>query len=188
LFSLQKNIVQSQDSSNKGEHLLIFLIGFMGTGKTRWGKTWALQAGYSFVDLDEEIEKEEGASVGDIFAQKGEEYFRQQEAAILRQVAGTGNAIIACGGGTPCFYDNMEWMNEHGTTVLLDAGAPFILGNIQKQPGTRPLLNGMSEQEILTFIEGKLLDRAVFYHKALVTIDAEIAGPNTINDILSFKK
>jgi shikimate kinase len=160
----------------------------MATGKTRWGKAWASEAGYSFVDLDEEIEKEERATVAEIFANRGEEHFRLVEAAVLRQVAERGNTIIACGGGTPCFYDNMEWMNAHGTTVLLEAGAPFILGNMQKQPGTRPLLNGMNGEEIITFIEKKILERAVFYHKALITIDAEIAGPQTINDILSFKK
>ncbi len=160
----------------------------MGTGKTHWGKLWALQAGYSFVDLDAEIEKETGVSVADIFAGKGEDYFRQREATILRQMLGKEKTIIACGGGAPCFFNNMKWMNTNGTTVLLNAGPGFILQNIKKQTGTRPLLSGMSDEEIVSFIKTKLVERAFFYNQAHIITNAEHPGKHTFDEIFLFKR
>ena len=103
-----------------------FIIGFMGTGKSNWGKQWAALHNMSFLDLDELIEKAEEKSVVDIFEKAGEDYFRVKETSILRDQCLQQNTIISCGGGTPCFNDNMAWMNEHGFTIYLSASAPYI--------------------------------------------------------------
>jgi shikimate kinase len=166
---------------------LVFLVGFMGTGKTHWGKIWAEKLHYLFVDLDEVIEKDEGISVHEIFENKGEDYFRMKEAETLRQMRSEENTVIACGGGTPCFFDNMAWMNANGVSVLLKANAGFILQNIRKQLGKRPLLKDMNEEEMLSFIETKLAERETFYNKATITLDAQTAGINSIDKVISLK-
>lgn len=160
----------------------------MGTGKTHWGKIWAEKLHYLFVDLDDAIEAAEHSTVHDIFEDKGEAYFRRKEAETLRQLSQKENAIIACGGGTPCFFDNMEWMNAHGITVLLSSGAGYILENIKKQVGKRPLLNGMNDDEMFSFIESKLSERMDFYNKAAFIVDAQTAGTDSIDQIISLKK
>ena len=108
----------------------IFLIGFMGSGKTYWGKIWAAKCGLQFLDLDEVIEQEEKKSVDKIFEQNGEAYFRQRETEVLKTFTQKQNCIIACGGGTPCFNNNMQWMNDNGTTVYLLATPNQILQRV----------------------------------------------------------
>ena len=162
---------------------LIFLVGFMGTGKTHWGKIWAEKINFSFIDLDDVIEQEEHCSISQIFEKKGEGYFRQKEAAALRLMKLQKKTIIACGGGTPCFFENMQWMNENGITVLLQAEPAFILKNIERQQGQRPLITGMNITEQLFFIEKKLKERELFYSEATIQLDAEAAGENTIDYI-----
>src|SRR6187401_1227795 len=98
----------------------IFLVGFMGSGKTYWGKIWAQKNAMNFFDLDALIEEQEKKTIAAIFETEGEEYFREKEAMVLRTLPGANDCIIACGGGTPCYHDNMKWMNEHGGTVYLD--------------------------------------------------------------------
>lgn len=108
----------------------IFIIGFMGSGKTYWGKKWARQSGLAFFDLDEEIEKQEGKTIAAIFEEDGEDYFRKIEATALRAFTNNKNCLISCGGGTACFNNNMQWMNEHGATLYLFATPQYIF--IQK--------------------------------------------------------
>ena len=161
----------------------IFLVGFMGTGKSYWGKIWADKINFSFIDLDEMIEHEEHCSIAQIFEKKGEDYFRQKEATTLRLMKQHKKTIIACGGGTPCFFENMQWMNENGITVLLQADAAYILKNIERQPGQRPLIKGKNITEQLLFIEKKLKDRELFYSEADIQLDAEAADENSIDYI-----
>ena len=115
--------------------MTFFLVGFMGSGKTHWGKIWAVANGFTFIDLDEAIEITEGKLITTIFEDKGEEYFRTIEAAALRTCTGLSNTIIACGGGTPCFKENMQWMNEQGITIYLSSTATEILERVLKQAG-----------------------------------------------------
>jgi shikimate kinase len=107
--------------------MLFFLIGFMGSGKSHWGKLWAAEYKLGFIDMDEEIEIRERKSVSEIFDSKGEDYFRSVEAGLLRTYEEIGSSIIACGGGTPCFHNNLKWMNEHGLTIYLSATPEQIL-------------------------------------------------------------
>ena len=150
----------------------IFLLGFMGSGKTYWGKIWADKLGCSFIDLDELIEKREQASITDIFEKKGEEIFRLLETKMLRDLARHEDSIIACGGGTPCFHDNISWMNEKGRTVYLSAPASYLFERIKSEKAKRPLIKNVNEAELLFFTEQKLKERLPVYEKANITLDA----------------
>lgn len=162
----------------------IFLIGFMGTGKTHWGKIWAARHNYSFVDLDEAIEKNEQNTVAGIFETRGEDYFRQKEAIMLRTMDEYTNTIISCGGGTPCFFDNITWMNEHGTVVFLEATSAFILKNILTGENKRPLVKKLNEAELLFFVEQTLKERNGFYQQAGIILKAEDLQDTSIDSII----
>ena len=174
----------NQHSHNLPSGKRIFIVGFMGTGKSHWGKLWALRHQLTFIDLDVLIENAEPQSVVDIFENAGEEYFRVKEASILRDQLMHENCIISCGGGTPCFYDNMEWMNENGYTVYLSATAPYMLKNIMDEKEKRPLIKNVNEAELLFFVEQKLKERLPFYSKASLTLDAATLDENSLSQLL----
>ena len=155
---------------------VIFLIGFMGSGKTYWGKIWAQKNGLDFYDLDEIIEAQEGRSIAAIFEKEGEEYFRKKEREALRTFSLKDNCVIACGGGAACFNNNMQWMNENGITVYLSATPQYILLRIKEEKDKRPLINKLNEAELLFFIEQKLKERESFYNQAKIILPA--AGLN----------
>ncbi len=161
----------------------IFLIGFMGSGKTHWGKLWAAKSGKQFFDLDEVIEQEEKKSVAEIFSQNGEAYFRNKEMQMLQTFATKQNCIIACGGGTPCFNNNMQWMNVNGTTVYLFATANEIFNRVITEQQKRPLIKDFSPQELLTFIENKLQEREIYYLQAKITLPVSAITADSINSI-----
>lgn len=148
----------------------VFLVGFMGSGKTHWGKIWAVNTRRSFIDLDEIIEKTAGKSIADIFEAKGEDHFREMEASALRSCALVQNSIIACGGGTPCFYDNMKWMNGHGTTIYISCTVPEILQRVKLELKKRPLIKKLNKSELIFFIEQKLKEREPFYEQAKISV------------------
>jgi shikimate kinase len=157
--------------------MLIFLVGFMGSGKTHWGKRWSLAYDIPFVDLDDAIETAEGKTIPAIFAAHGETYFRDLETKILRDFAQQKNIIIACGGGTPCFHDNMQWMNEHGITVYITSPAEVIIRRVMVQQETRPLLKDLSPAELLAYIEQTIERREPYYTQAKITlIEADITN------------
>jgi shikimate kinase len=169
------------------KHQRIFLIGFMGTGKSHWGKLWAQKNGMGFYDMDELIEQAENQTVVDIFENAGEDYFRVKEASILRSQLEQENCIIACGGGAACFNGNMEWMNEHGFTVYLTAPASFLLQRIMDEKEKRPLVKNVNEAELLFFIEQKLKEREPFYNQAKAVLDATTLTENSLAALLSLK-
>lgn len=144
----------------------IFLIGFMGSGKTHWGRIWAGKYGLNFVDLDELIEQQQGLSVAHIFDTYGEEHFRLLEKDALHSCEKLEHTIIASGGGTPCFFDNMEWMNLHGTTIYLPCEPPEILRRVSLEKEKRPLFSKLNPEEFLEFIQIKLAERQPYYNKA----------------------
>ena len=146
----------------------------MGSGKSHWGKLWAAEYKLGFIDIDEEIEIAERKSVSEIFASKGETYFRSVEAAMLRTYKTESSSIIACGGGTPCFHDNMKWMNEHGLTIYLSATPEEILRRLMKtqQQNQRPLISKLNQAELLFFIEKKMKERELFYNQANIILDS----------------
>lgn len=147
---------------------LIFLIGFMGSGKSFTGRRLAQRLALPFIDLDELIEQEAGRSIPRIFQEDGEAAFRKLEAETLRSLENRTPAVIACGGGTPCFHDNMEWMNTHGLTVFLDPPVAVIADRLQREMDHRPLLQGLTAGALQSFIEARLQERRPFYQQATV--------------------
>jgi shikimate kinase len=173
----------SHNSPFRGLGGMIFLIGFMGSGKTYWGRVWSQKLSIDFYDLDEVIEKNEGKTIAAIFEKDGEDHFRRIEAAALRTFSEKENCIIACGGGTACFNDNMQWMNENGTTIYLSATPPYILSRVKEEKDKRPLINKHNEAELLFFIEQKLKEREPFYNQAKITLPVTELNENTLSTI-----
>ena len=163
----------------------IFITGFMGSGKTFWGKIWAKENHLKFFDLDEQIEKKLGQSVAKIFEKKGEEYFREMERYVLRKFSQKNNFILACGGGTPCFFDNLIWMNEEGITVYLQSPPKEILDRIINETIERPLLKKLNQSELLFFIEQKLKEREPFYKQAKHILYTNLITIDSLSEIIS---
>jgi shikimate kinase len=160
--------LQGNERSSGGK---VFLIGFMGSGKTHWGKIWAEKNGLNFYDLDEIVEAKAGKPIAAIFEKEGEEHFRKMETEALQTFTKKDNCIIACGGGAACFNDNMQWMNENGTTVYLLATPQYILSRVKaEEKAKRPLINKLNEAELLFFIEQKLKEREPFYTQAKIIL------------------
>ena len=146
--------------------MLIFIIGYMGAGKTTFGKKLASQLSYRFYDLDELIEMRHGKSITSIFNDLSEEGFREIEREILLEHLDDQNTVIATGGGTPCFFDNMELMNQKGITVFLDIEVETIVERILNDSKLRPLLQNIPENERFSFITRHLEERKTYYQKA----------------------
>ena len=144
----------------------ILLVGFMAAGKTTLGKALAKDLGLQFVDLDLYIESRYHATVSQIFAERGEEGFRQIERNMLHEVAEFEDVIIATGGGTPCFFDNMEYMNAQGTTVFLDASVDVIFTRLTIARTQRPLVDGKTDEELRSYITETLNRRLPYYSRA----------------------
>jgi shikimate kinase len=153
--------------------MLIFIIGFMGCGKSYLGKIWAAENNLHFCDVDTIIEQEEGQTIATIFKTKGEDYFRQKEKEVLQQIGRLQNTIVACGGGTPCFYDNITWMKNAGTVIFLNETVEKILLNIAKDEQVRPLLLNMSDTEKKEFVQEKLAERLDIYKKSDIILSTE---------------
>lgn len=151
----------------------IFLIGFMGSGKSHWGHIWALKNGYTFYDLDTEIEKAFKMSVQEIFEKHGEDKFRELERYHLRKFLNKRKCLVSCGGGTPCFFDNLEWMKKHGHVIYLQAKPEYLLKRVFDETSQRPLLKEVNRSELLFFIEKKLKEREPVYLKADHTLDVK---------------
>jgi len=151
----------------------IFLTGFMGSGKTHWGKIWAKEKDMEFFDLDAVIKAREQKTIDAIFDENGEDHFRETESAALKTFTEKDNCIIACGGGTPCFHDNMKWMNENGITVYLKASAGQIMERVKDEKHHRPLLNKLDDDEIFLFISQKIKERELFYSQARIILPVE---------------
>lgn len=152
----------------------IFLIGYMGAGKTTVGKLLAAQLGLSFVDLDHYIEGRYHKSVRQIFQEKGEDEFRRIEQILLREVSLFEDILISTGGGSPCFGDNMAFMKEQGTTVYLKVSVEELTNRLEICKGTRPVLKGKTGEELKRFIAESLEIREPYYQQASIIFDAEV--------------
>lgn len=142
----------------------------MGAGKTYWGKRMAQALNCPFTDLDEAIEQRHGLSIPTIFEQFGEQTFRNWERQMLIETAEIPHLVVATGGGTPCFANNMDWMNQHGVTIFLPVPVPVLAKRLSHQMDSRPLLRGIYPAEIQRFIAQKLQERLPYYEKANVTL------------------
>lgn len=151
----------------------IFLIGYMGAGKTTLGQALSRRMNLSFIDLDKCIEQRYHKAIRQIFEDSGEAYFREMEWRMLREVAGFENVVIATGGGTPCFHDNMTFMNNAGTTVYLKVSVDELANRMEVHRHTRPVLQNRSGEELKQFIAASLEERSRFYEQAAIMIDTD---------------
>ena len=152
----------------------IILIGYMGAGKTTVGKALSKELGIPFYDLDWYIESRRRKTVPQIFAEVGEEGFRQIERNMLHEVAEFEDVIISCGGGTPCFFDNMDYMNRQGQVVYLRCEPEVLQKHLMMGKTERPLLNGESPEELIDFIKEQLQTREQYYNKAQYKLDVSL--------------
>ncbi|MBD5200343.1 MAG: shikimate kinase [Bacteroidales bacterium] len=150
----------------------IFLIGFMGSGKTTLCNALTARTNLRAVDLDDYIENEAGMSIKEYFSVHGEDSFRRLESESLKKAASEGYDIIACGGGTPCFNNNMELMNRLGETVYLFVPEERLFSRLVIARSKRPLIAQLDDDMLRRFISDKIVEREVFYRKALHIFDA----------------
>ena len=151
----------------------IFLIGYMGAGKTTLGKACARAMGLTFVDLDWYIEERYHKTVRQIFEERGEDGFRELEKRMLHETGEFEDVVISVGGGTPCFFDNMDYMNSVGQTVFLDVDVKVLFRRLKVAKQQRPLLANKTDEELMTFIVEALQKRLPFYSKAKYVFNGE---------------
>ena len=172
---------------NQSASTVIFLIGFMGSGKSHGAKLLSDHTGLPYVDLDDWIEGKEQRTITAIFNQSGEAYFRERESAYLKEVVSTLSAgsvfqmgtqvitgIISTGGGTPCYHENMKWMNQHVITVWLNPLSSVLIQRLLIEKASRPLLADLSESELILFVRSKLSERISFYSQAAIELQDEV--------------
>lgn len=151
----------------------IFLIGYMGAGKTTLGKAFAREMGLTFVDLDWYIEERFHKSIRQLFTERGEDGFRELEKRMLHEAAEFEDVVISTGGGTPCFLDNMEYMNTMGDTIFLDVDIKVLFRRLKVAKQQRPLLVQKTDEELMAFIMENLQKRLPFYIKAKHVFNGE---------------
>lgn len=152
----------------------IILIGYMGSGKTTVGKALSKETGMMFYDLDWYIESRMRKTVAQIFAEKGEEGFRKIEHNMLHEVAEFENVIISCGGGTPCFFDNIDYINQQGEVVYLKATPEVLYRHLLMGKVERPLIKNKTPEELIAYITEQVAKREEFYNKARYTLDVSL--------------
>ena len=150
---------------------LIFLIGFMGCGKTTLARKLASRLGYMFIDIDHVIEAQEGITIAGYFAKYGEDAFRKLESEVLQQTKYPEHAVISTGGGLPCFFYNMQWMNARGKTIYIRLSPKTLAARLEHEKEKRPLLLEKHGDELVAFIADKLLERDKFYMQATIVAD-----------------
>jgi shikimate kinase len=152
----------------------IFLIGFMGSGKTHWGRLLSKKLGLTFYDLDTVIVEQEKKSVSDIFSDKGEEYFRYKETEALERIADQQDGfILSCGGGTPCFFNNIEFMKKNGKVIWLNTSTDVLKQRLLRERKSRPLIREVDESDLERYIVRKLSERRMYYQQADVMVNEE---------------
>jgi len=152
----------------------IILIGYMGSGKTTMGKALSKETGMMFYDLDWYIESRMHTTVPQLFTERGEEAFRQIEYNMLHEVGEFEDVIISCGGGTPCFFDNIDYLNQQGDVVYLKADPETLYKHLLMAKVERPLLKDKTPEELIAYIREHLKERAPYYEQARYTLDVSV--------------
>jgi len=163
----------------------IFLVGMMGSGKSKMGKKLASLLNMDFVDVDEYIENKEGVSVSDLFDKKGEQNFRKLEQFYLREILVQDHIVVSTGGGLPCYFENMELMNKHGVSVYLEATAAFLKSRLIHHKEKRPLIANIPDDSLEEFLDRMLKTRDVYYKRSNITISAKNIRANKIKEALN---
>ncbi len=175
-----------EENKNKTGHGLIFLIGFMGSGKTTLGRKLASRLGYMFMDLDHIFEAQEGMTIAEYFAKYGEDAFRQKESELLKGQPYPEHAIISTGGGLPCFFDNMDWMNAHGKTIYIKLTPKTLADRLENEKDQRPLLRERHGEALVQFITEKLEEREIFYGKANIIANGLSLTAERVEEMLRY--
>jgi shikimate kinase len=153
----------------------IFLIGFMGCGKKHWGKILSEKLHFPFFDLDEKIVEHKGKSIPEIFASEGEEQFRLLEKDVLHLLSESHeNFVMATGGGTPCFFNNIDYLKRQGTVVWINCSTDCLHKRLVKEKAKRPLIANISDDELKSYIIKKYSSRKIFYQQANVILPEEV--------------
>ena len=160
----------------------IFLVGFMGAGKSVIGRRLAKSLNFSFYDLDEEIESRYKMSVSAIFQKYDEACFRKLETSTLETFSKLDNFVLSCGGGTPCFGENMSLMNSLGTTIYIKLPANELAKRIANSFHKRPLTEGKSDEELASYVNTTLIIREPFYSMAKITVDGSGTDKNALTE------
>lgn len=161
----------------------IILIGFMGAGKTTLGKKIAKRMNLPFIDSDREIEERHQKSIGDIFTENGESFFRTLETDYITSLKNREGFVLATGGGMPCFGKNMELLNELGTTFYLERSPKELANRLFNAKTRRPLIEGMEQEELLSFIEDRLSVREEYYKASNVILGRDDQTVSTIEEV-----
>ena len=164
----------------------IFLLGLTGAGKSTVGKLLANKLSYPFIDLDEVIRFETRRTVEEIFEKDGEEYFRQLEKKFLQKVASVDRRVIATGGGTPCYADNMDFIKNNGLSIFLYTPLYLVIDRLHESDASqRPMIKGKSKEELQEFLSSKFSERLPYYSRADFAIDTTLGeNPNKLASML----
>ncbi|RYZ24966.1 MAG: shikimate kinase [Chitinophagaceae bacterium] len=162
----------------------IYIVGFMGSGKSTFGAQLATELGFGFTDLDTQVEEIAGQSVASVFEDKGEEFFRKLESEALSATEKLENHVIATGGGTPVFNHQAEWMNDNGTTVYLKLFESELSKRLSAEMALRPLLKDQTEETLPEFVYNMLRERAFYYQQAQIVIDPLHFSPKELAAML----
>ncbi len=166
---------------------IIYIIGFMGSGKTTTGRELALRLDWSFVDLDKKIEEYAGKTIPEIFSQNGEDYFRETETTVLESLKNVKNTVISAGGGAPCHHDNMDLMLGNGLTIYLKLTPDELKNRLSDSRGSRPLIMNLDDENLRIFIEKKLSDREKWYDRSEIIIGGINTSIDQIVHLVRFK-
>lgn len=163
----------------------IFLIGLMGSGKSYWTKQLAKKYKTGGYDLDYLIEVKEEKAIAELFTEDGEAYFRKVESTVLKWFEQKKMYVLATGGGAPCFFDNMAWMNKQGITIWLDEPLPVIAERLAPEKAHRPLIAKLSDTELLSFLEKQRVERLPFYSAAHIHLQDETITSDSFKKALA---
>ncbi len=165
--------------------MLIYLTGYMGSGKTTAGLKLAVKMGYAFADLDVMIENKFKVTISQFFAKYGEPVFRKVEREMLMDTFSYNNTVIATGGGTPCYTDNMELINQYGVSVYIKVPEKALFQRLLNAKKKRPLLLGKTDEEILEYIKQQMFIREPYYLKSCLTAEGIDIDINSLAENIS---
>ena len=151
----------------------IFLVGYMGSGKSTIGRYLAHDMGWKFIDMDHYFEEKHQCTIGQYFEKYGEDGFREAERAVVEELCSVKKAVVATGGGAPCFFDNMEKMVKAGATIYISVEPEILATRLRMAKANRPLIAQKTDDELLAYIKEKLSEREPFYRKAKLIVDGE---------------
>ena len=152
----------------------LYLIGFMGCGKTHWGRLLSEKLQIPFFDLDDAVVEQEEKPIASIFEEEGEEYFRLLEKDVLHMITESHESfIMACGGGTPCYYNNIDYMKRQGTTIWINCSVQCLFDRLIMEREKRPLIKDLTDEGLRSYIQKKYASRKIFYEQASIILSEE---------------